>query len=58
MYYIETDKINKYSGLFIQMMLNKSIIDCGFGYVLASIIFLTDGFLIPNFIIKYKLLRH
>ena len=32
MYYIESDKLNKYSSLFIQMMLNKSIVSCGFGY--------------------------
>jgi hypothetical protein len=32
MYYIESDKLNKHSGLFIQMMLNKSIVNCGFGY--------------------------
>ncbi len=32
MYLIEKDKLNKFSGLFIQMMLNKSIVNCGFGY--------------------------
>jgi hypothetical protein len=32
MYYLEKDNLNKYSGLFIQMMLNKSIAGCGFGY--------------------------
>lgn len=32
MYYIEKNSLNKYSFLFIQMMLNNSIIGCGFGY--------------------------
>lgn len=32
MYFIEKENLNKYSSLFIQMMLNKSIINCGFGY--------------------------
>lgn len=32
MYYIEKSALNKYSFLFIQMMLNNSIIGCGFGY--------------------------
>ena len=32
MYYVEKSDLNKYSGLFVQMMLNKSIVDCGFGY--------------------------
>ncbi len=32
MYLIERDNLNKYSSLFIQMILNSSIINCGFGY--------------------------
>ena len=32
MYYIEMENLNQYSGLFIQMMLNNSIVGCGFGY--------------------------
>lgn len=32
MYAIESDKINKYTGLFIQQMLNTSVKNCGFGY--------------------------
>ena len=32
MYYIQNKKINKYSGLFLQLVLNKSIDNCGFGY--------------------------
>lgn len=32
MYYIEKENLNQYSGLFIQMMLNNSIVGCGFGY--------------------------
>jgi hypothetical protein len=32
MYYLKQERLNKYSGLFVQMVLNKSIINCGFGY--------------------------
>ncbi len=32
MYFIHSDKLNKYSGLFSQTALNKSIQNCGFGY--------------------------
>lgn len=32
MYYIEKESLNKYSCLFIQEMLDNSIINCGFGY--------------------------
>lgn len=32
MYYLEKNSLNKYSFLFIQMMLNNSIVGCGFGY--------------------------
>ena len=32
MYYIEQTNLNKYTSLFIQMILNNSISNCGFGY--------------------------
>ncbi|MDR2426965.1 MAG: restriction endonuclease subunit S [Endomicrobium sp.] len=32
MYVISDERINKYNGLFIQKMLNKSVENCGFGY--------------------------
>lgn len=32
MYALHSDKINKYSGLFLQQTLNSSVLNCGFGY--------------------------
>lgn len=32
MYFIQHKNLNKYSGLFLQLALNKSIENCGFGY--------------------------
>lgn len=32
MYGMKNNKINKYTGLFLQQMLNSSVKDCGFGY--------------------------
>jgi hypothetical protein len=32
MYIIQKRKLNKYSGLFLQLVLNKSIENCGYGY--------------------------